>query len=150
MQEIYAEPVKPELIAQRIAEIKEKGAVACGSLTPQQVRDHYEVALEAGIDILVIQGTVISAEHVSTSVEPLNLKEFIAEVAGPDRRRRLRLLLDRPAPDADRRRRRARRASAPAPPARPAACSGSASRRRRRSPTSRRPAPSTCWRPAST
>ena len=83
MQEIYSEPVKPELIGQRIAEIKEKGAVSCGSLTPQRVRDHYELAIEAGLDILVIQGTVISAEHVSTSVEPLNLKEFIAEVPVP-------------------------------------------------------------------
>jgi IMP dehydrogenase len=83
MQEVYSKPVKPELIGQRIAEIKEKGAVACGSLTPQRVRDHYELALEAGLDILVIQGTVISAEHVSTSVEPLNLKEFIAEVPVP-------------------------------------------------------------------
>jgi IMP dehydrogenase len=83
MQEIYREPVKPELIAQRITEIKEQGAVACGSLTPQRVRDHYEVVEEAGIDILVVQGTVISAEHVSTSVEPLNLKEFIAEIETP-------------------------------------------------------------------
>src|SRR4051812_29089541 len=83
MQEIYAEPLKPELIAQRIAEIKAEGAVACGSLTPQRVRDHYETVIEAGIDILVIQGTVISAEHVSQTVEPLNLKEFIAEVEVP-------------------------------------------------------------------
>jgi IMP dehydrogenase len=83
MQEIYAQPVQPELIGQRIGEIKEKGAVACGSLTPQRVRDHYETALEAGIDILVIQGTVISAEHVSQSVEALNLKQFIAEVPVP-------------------------------------------------------------------
>jgi IMP dehydrogenase len=83
LQEIYSQPVKPELVGQRIAEIKEKGAVACGSLTPQRVRDHYELVIEAGLDILVIQGTVISAEHVSTSVEPLNLKEFIAEVPVP-------------------------------------------------------------------
>lgn len=83
MQEIYAEPVKPELIAQRVEEIKAAGAVACGSLTPQRVRDYYEVALEAGLDILVIQGTVISAEHVSSTVEPLNLKDFIAEVPVP-------------------------------------------------------------------
>ena len=47
------------------------------------MRDYYEVAIEAGLDILVIQGTVISAEHVSTTVEPLNLKEFIAEVPVP-------------------------------------------------------------------
>jgi len=83
MQEIYSAPVRAELVGQRIAEIKAQGAVAAASLTPQRVRDFYEIALEAGIDILVIQGTVISAEHVSTTVEPLNLKEFIAEVPVP-------------------------------------------------------------------
>ena len=83
MQDIYREPVKPELIAQRIREIKEHGVVAAASLTPQKVRTYYEVALEAGLDILVIQGTVVSAEHVSRdeSRPPLNLKEFIRELA---------------------------------------------------------------------
>ncbi len=83
MQEIYREPVKPELIAQRIREIKDHGVVVAASLTPQRVREHYEVALEAGLDILVIQGTVVSAEHVSTVAEPLNLKEFIREIPVP-------------------------------------------------------------------
>src|ERR1700738_4478031 len=82
MQDIYSEPIKPELIAQRIREIKDQGVVAAASLTPQKVRTHYEVALEAGLDILVIQGTVVSAEHVSRdeSRPPLNLKEFIREL----------------------------------------------------------------------
>ena len=83
LQEIYREPVKQELLAQRVEEIKAEGVVAAGSLTPQRVRDHYEIALDAGLDVLVIQGTVISAEHVSASVEPLNLKEFIAELPVP-------------------------------------------------------------------
>ncbi len=83
MQEIYREPVKPELIAQRIREIKEQGVVVAASLTPQRVREHYETALDAGLDILVIQGTVVSAEHVSTVAEPLNLKEFIREIPVP-------------------------------------------------------------------
>jgi IMP dehydrogenase len=83
MQEIYSEPVKPELIAQRVEEIKSHGVVACGSLTPQKVARWHEVALEAGLDIMVIQGTVISAEHVSSQTEPLNLKEFIAELPIP-------------------------------------------------------------------
>jgi IMP dehydrogenase len=83
MQEIYREPVKPELIAQRIREIKDQGVVVAASLTPQRVRTHYETALEAGLDILVIQGTVVSAEHVSTVAEPLNLKEFIREMPVP-------------------------------------------------------------------
>jgi IMP dehydrogenase len=83
MQEIYSEPIKPELIAQRVEEIKAHGVVTSGSLTPQRVANYHEVALEAGLDILVIQGTVISAEHVSTQTEPLNLKEFIAELPIP-------------------------------------------------------------------
>jgi len=85
MQRIYAEPIKEELIAQRVSEIKEQGVVAAASLTPQRVRKYYETAVEAGIDILVIQGTVISAEHVSTDElrPPLNLKEFIREVPVP-------------------------------------------------------------------
>jgi IMP dehydrogenase len=85
MQRIYAEPIKPELVEQRIREVKEQGVVAAASLTPQRVRAHYEAAVEAGLDVLVIQGTVISAEHVSTdeSRPPLNLKEFIREVPVP-------------------------------------------------------------------
>jgi IMP dehydrogenase len=85
MQEIYRQPIQPELIARRIAEIKEQGVVVAASLTPQRVRRYYELALEAGLDILVIQGTVVSAEHVSSdeSRPPLNLKEFIREVPLP-------------------------------------------------------------------
>src|SRR3954467_2681872 len=83
MQRIYSAPIQEELIAQRVREIKEQGVVCAASLTPQRVTRHFETALEAGLDILVIQGTVISAEHVSSSVEPLNLKEFIAEVPVP-------------------------------------------------------------------
>jgi IMP dehydrogenase len=83
MQKIYAEPVKPDLIARRIKEIKDEGVLAAASLTPQRVREHWQMALDAGLDILVIQGTVVSAEHVSTVVEPLNLKEFIASLPVP-------------------------------------------------------------------
>jgi IMP dehydrogenase len=78
MQELYAEPLKDELIARRIREIKEGGVVASASLTPQRVERYAKLVLEAELDILVIQGTVVSAEHVSTRSEPLNLKEFIA------------------------------------------------------------------------
>jgi IMP dehydrogenase len=83
MQDVYREPVKPELVAQRIREIKDQGVVCAASLTPQKVRKFYEIALEAGLDILVIQGTVVSAEHVSKTSEPLNLKEFIREMPVP-------------------------------------------------------------------
>jgi IMP dehydrogenase len=78
MQELYKEPIKEELIGKRIREIKEGGVIAAASLTPQRVRAYSQLVLEAELDILVIQGTVVSAEHVSTRSEPLNLKEFIA------------------------------------------------------------------------
>ena len=83
MQLIYQEPIKPELMKARIEEIKASGVVTAASLTPQRVLAHYEMVLEAGLDILVIQGTVVSAEHVSKTSEPLNLKEFIAELPVP-------------------------------------------------------------------
>ena len=85
MQRIYREPLDRDLMVQRVREIKDHGVVAAASLTPQRVREYYEDVIEAGLDILVIQGTVVSAEHVSTdeSRPPLNLKEFIREVEIP-------------------------------------------------------------------
>ncbi len=83
MQEIYLEPVNPDLIGQRVAEVKAAGVVTAGSLTPQRVRSWAPGALAAGLDILVIQGTVVSAEHVSSREEPLNLKEYIARCEAP-------------------------------------------------------------------
>ena len=78
MQEIYLEPVQPDLIGQRVAEIKAAGVTTAASLTPQRVRDWGPLAIAGGLDVLVIQGTVVSAEHVSSREEPLNLKEYIA------------------------------------------------------------------------
>ncbi|MBW3595488.1 MAG: GuaB3 family IMP dehydrogenase-related protein [Actinobacteria bacterium] len=78
MQELYMEEIKDELIYKRIREIKEAGVTASASLTPQRVERFHKVALEAELDILVIQGTVVSAEHVSKQTEPLNLKRFIS------------------------------------------------------------------------
>src|SRR5436190_15898968 len=83
MQAIYDQPIDPELMRRRIEEIKASGVVTAGSLTPQRVASHYEMVLDAGLDILVIQGTVVSAEHVSKTSEPLNLKEFIADLPVP-------------------------------------------------------------------
>ncbi|MEX0873385.1 MAG: GuaB3 family IMP dehydrogenase-related protein [Actinomycetota bacterium] len=77
IQSVYAEPIKGELIRERIREIKEAGVTVAASLTPQRVADFSADVLEAELDILVIQGTVVSAEHVSKTREPLNLKEFI-------------------------------------------------------------------------
>jgi len=83
MQEIYAEPVKADLITRRIAEIKDAGVVACGSLSPQRTAQFADALVAAELDLFVIQGTVVSAEHVSKSSEPLNLKRFIRELDIP-------------------------------------------------------------------
>jgi IMP dehydrogenase len=83
MQEIYAEPVKPELITQRIRQIKESGVTVAASVTPQRTEQFAAAILGAELDLLVIQGTVVSAEHVSKTVEPLNLKRFVRELPIP-------------------------------------------------------------------
>ncbi|HVT77589.1 MAG TPA: GuaB3 family IMP dehydrogenase-related protein [Acidimicrobiales bacterium] len=79
MQQIYGEPIKPELVRDRIKEIKAAGVTAVASLTPQRVEQFADAILKAELDLFVIQGTVVSAEHVSKTVEPLNLKKFIRE-----------------------------------------------------------------------
>ncbi len=83
LQKVYQEPIKPELVAARIREIKATGVLVAGSLTPQRVRKYIGPALDAGLDILVIQGTVVSAEHVSTVAEPLDIKQFISDLPIP-------------------------------------------------------------------
>jgi len=83
IQKVYQEPVKPDLIGRRVEEIKAAGVTTSASLTPQHVEELHQPALEAGLDILVIQGTVVSAEHVSTRVEPLDLYKFIGDLDIP-------------------------------------------------------------------
>lgn len=83
IQEVYQQPIREELIEKRVAEIKASGVVTAGSFTPQKVEQYYRVALDAGLDVLVIQGTVISAEHLSSSREPLDLYKFIAGLEVP-------------------------------------------------------------------
>ena len=83
MQEIYNEPLKEKLITKRVKQIKKESDIACASLTPKNVEKYYKIALDAGLDILVIQATVVSAEHVSKTKIPLDLKEFIPECPVP-------------------------------------------------------------------
>jgi IMP dehydrogenase len=75
--------VKPELIAPRIRQIKEAGVVSCASVTPQRTEAFLPNIQEGELDLLVIQGTVVSAEHVSRNSEPLNLKRFVRELDLP-------------------------------------------------------------------
>jgi len=84
MQEIYAaEDVKPELITERVKQIKDGGVIAAASLTPQNVEKYIEPALAGGLDILIIQGTVVSAEHKSSYDEPLDLNAFVRDLDVP-------------------------------------------------------------------
>jgi IMP dehydrogenase len=83
MQEIYRAPIRPELIKSRIKEIRDAGVTVAAALSPQHTQEFYKTVLEAGIDIFVIRGTTVSAEHVSAKHEPLNLKKFIHELDVP-------------------------------------------------------------------
>ena len=83
LQEVYAEPIKAELIADRVRTVREGGVTVAVRVSPQHTLALAPVILDAGVDILVIQGTVVSAEYVSTVDEPLNLKEFIADLDLP-------------------------------------------------------------------
>ncbi len=83
MQELYAAPIKPELISARLAEIRAAGVPVAGALSPQRTQDLYRTVVDAGVDLFVIRGTTVSAEHVSKTLEPLNLKKFIYELDVP-------------------------------------------------------------------
>jgi IMP dehydrogenase len=83
LQEIYTEPIKEELIGQRIEEIRSAGVTTAARLSPQRTVRYYKAVIDAGADIFVIRGTTVSAEHVSGQAEPLNLKQFIYELDVP-------------------------------------------------------------------
>lgn len=82
-QEIYAEPIKAELITERLKQIREAGVTVAGALSPQRTKEFAKTVVDAGVDMFVIRGTTVSAEHVSSQAEPLNLKEFIYELDVP-------------------------------------------------------------------
>src|SRR3990170_4751628 len=83
LQEIYAEPIKPELITARLKQMREAGVTVAGALSPQRTKEFAKTVVDAGVDMFVIRGTTVSAEHVSGQAEPLNLKEFIYELDVP-------------------------------------------------------------------
>ncbi len=83
MQEIYTEPIRPELITERIRQVRDAGVTVAGSLSPQRTKEFAKTVVDAGVDMFVIRGTTVSAEHVSGQAEPLNLKEFIYELDVP-------------------------------------------------------------------
>lgn len=83
LQQIYSEPIKDSLIRDRVSQIRDAGIITAGRFSPQRVLQHWRSAAEAGIDLFVIRGTTVSAEHVSSRREPLNLKRFIYELDVP-------------------------------------------------------------------
>src|SRR4051812_42086634 len=83
LQEVYCEPVKTELISARIKELRDAGTTTAVRVSPQHTEQLAPAALSAGVDLLVIQGTVVSAEHVTSGGDALNLKEFIAHLHIP-------------------------------------------------------------------
>ena len=83
LQEIYGQPIKPELITERLRQVREAGITVAGALSPQRTQEFWKIVVDAGCDLFVIRGTTVSAEHVSSRAEPLNLKRFIYELDVP-------------------------------------------------------------------
>ena len=83
MQEIYSAPIIPELITARLKHVREAGVTVAGALSPQRTQQLWKHVVDAGVDLFVIRGTTVSAEHVSGRAEPLNLKRFIYELDVP-------------------------------------------------------------------
>ena len=83
MQQLYAAPVQPDLVAERIATIRAAGVTVAGSLPPNRVPELAPIVLRAGVDLFVVRGTTVSAEHVSHGPEALNLKDFIYSLDAP-------------------------------------------------------------------
>src|ERR1044071_361908 len=83
LQELHAAPLRMDLIAEAVKQIRESGVTVAVRVSPQRAAELTPDLLAAGVEILVVQGTIISAEHVSRDGEPLNLKSFITELDVP-------------------------------------------------------------------
>jgi len=82
LQELHAAPIQPDLLAEALRTVREAGVTVAARVSPQRARELSPAMLAAGVEILVVQGTIISAEHVSAG-EPLNLKDFITSLDVP-------------------------------------------------------------------
>ena len=109
MQQMYSEPIKPELVTARIRQMKEAGITTAASVTPQRTESLAPACLAAELDILVIQGTVVVGRTRVEDGGAPQPQAFHPGVRPPGHRRRLRLLPGRAPPHAHRRRRGPRR-----------------------------------------
>ncbi len=83
LQKIYTEPVQPDLIAARIREIKDSGALAAVSSIPQRADEFGAIAQEAGADVFVVQSTVSTVRHISSEYKSLDLEKFCRDMRIP-------------------------------------------------------------------
>jgi IMP dehydrogenase len=83
LQALHAAPIQPDLIAESLKRVREAGVTVAARVSPQRASELTPTLLAAGVEILVVQGTIVSAEHVGTEGEPLNLKHFIAALDVP-------------------------------------------------------------------
>ncbi|WP_433606421.1 GuaB3 family IMP dehydrogenase-related protein [Prescottella agglutinans] len=84
LQELHAAPLQPGLLAAAVAQVRDAGVTTAVRVSPQNARALTPELVKAGIDLLVVHGTIISAEHVAHGEsEPLNLKTFISELDVP-------------------------------------------------------------------
>ncbi len=84
MAELYEAPLDDDLIKQRVGEIHDAGQLAAGAVSPKRAAKLAQLVLSIELDLLVIRGSVISAEHVAPEgSEPLNLKEFVRQLTTP-------------------------------------------------------------------
>jgi len=83
LQELHAAPINPDLITEAVKQVAAGGVTVAARVSPQRAAEVTPYLLAAGVEILVVQGTIVSAEHVSRDGEPLNLKSFIQELDVP-------------------------------------------------------------------
>lgn len=83
LQQLHAAPLDPNLLGEAVSRIREAGVTTAVRVSPQNAQALTPVLVSAGVDLLVIQGTIISAERVASDGEPLNLKKFISELDIP-------------------------------------------------------------------
>lgn len=83
LQKVYSQPIQEELVGQRVREIKEKGALTAVSMTPASTKRLAPLAVEAGVDIIVVQATVTTARHISKSLKGLVFSELVSQMKVP-------------------------------------------------------------------
>lgn len=83
LRHLYQSPIQPDLVTARVKEIAASGVTTAAAVSPQHAAELAPIAVAAGLDLLVIRGTTVSAEHVAHEGEPLNLKQFVSDLDVP-------------------------------------------------------------------